>query len=158
MKRLPLLIAVLLVFKLTAAFAQEPVHHDHAPSHDGRAVLALSPGERAVILKEMWMLLDGVQKMTGALGRQDMPAVAAAARAIGQKLAHEVPAPLGAKLPLEFRQLGSSVHRDFDQIAMDADTLGDVSYALNQLSSTLQKCVACHATYQIRTPFPDPGR
>jgi len=56
---------------------------------------------------------------------------------------------------LEFRQLGFSVHREFDQIAMDAESLKDVSTTLGQLSATLQKCVSCHATYQIRTPAPD---
>lgn len=54
---------------------------------------------------------------------------------------------------MEFRQLGFSVHRDFDQIALDAESLKDVSYSLSQLSGTLKKCVSCHATYQIRTPM-----
>ncbi len=158
MKRLSILLAVLPGLMLTAAYAQEPhAHHDPSPSHDGRAVLELSPGERATILEEMRMFLDGVQKMTGALGRQDMPAAAAAARAMGQKMVHEVPPELRAKLPLEFRQLGFSVHREFDQIALDADSLKDASHTLNQLSSTLQKCVACHATYQIRVPRQDSG-
>jgi uncharacterized protein YggL (DUF469 family) len=70
---------------------------------------------------------------------------------MGQKMVHEVPPALRAKLPLEFRQLGFSVHRDFDQIALDAESLKDVSHSLNQLSDTLQKCVGCHATYQIQT-------
>jgi hypothetical protein len=86
-----------------------------------------------------------------------MPAVAAAARDLGQKMTHEVPPALRAKLPQEFRQLGFSVHREFDQIALDAESLKDVSYSLGQLSATLQKCVNCHATYQIRTPLLDAG-
>lgn len=150
--------AALLAVNTAAAWAQEP-HPQHTPaaSHDGRAILALTPAERAMILEEMRMFLDGVQKLTGALGHQDMQAAAAAARGMGQKMVHEVPPALRAKLPQEFRQLGFSVHREFDQIALDADSLKDVSYTLNQLSSTLQKCVACHATYQIRTPFPESG-
>jgi hypothetical protein len=100
----------------------------------------------------MRQFLDGVQQMTSALGRQDMPAAADAARGMGQKLAHALPPALGAKLPQEFRQLGFAVHRDFDQIALDADSLQDLNTSLNQLSATLQKCVSCHATYQIRTP------
>jgi len=142
------LLAAVLSLNMTAALAQDA--HAHAPSHDGRAVLELTPGERVMILEEMRMFLDGLQKMTGAFGRQDMPAVAAAARGLGQKMVHEVPPALRAKLPAEFRQLGFSVHRDFDQIALDADSMKDVSTSLNQLSATLQKCVACHATYQIQ--------
>ncbi len=152
MKRLSIALVTLLSLNLPAARAQDPHASLHAPAQDGRVVLELSPAERVVILEEMRMLLSGVQKMTGALGQQDMPAVAEAARALGQKMAHEVPPALRAKLPLEFRQLGSSVHRDFDQIALDADSLKDVSYSLTQLSATLQKCVSCHATYQIQAP------
>jgi len=155
MKFHPLILAVLLNLGLTAASADSP--HAHVPTHDSRVVLELTPGERAMILEEMRLFLAGLQKMTGALGKQDMPAVAAAARDLGQKMTHEVPPALRAKLPQEFRQLGFSVHREFDQIALDAESLKDVSYSLGQLSATLQKCVNCHATYQIRTPLLDAG-
>jgi hypothetical protein len=157
MKRQRILLAALLGLNLSAVSAQDEHAHHPAPAHDGRAMLELNPDERAMILEEMRQFLGGVQKMTAALGRQDMPAAAEAARAMGQKMAHEVPPALRAKLPMEFRQLGFSVHREFDQIALDADGLKDVSYSLNQLSATLQKCVACHATYQIRSPMLNAG-
>ena len=156
MKRQSAILAALLSLAVTATYAEDA----HSPlakaaAHDSRVMLELTPGERAMILEEMRMFLDGVQKMTGALGKQDMPGAAESARGMGQKMVHEVPPELRAKLPLEFRQLGFSVHRDFDQIALDADSLKDVSFSLNQLSATLQKCVSCHATYQIRTPASD---
>ena len=151
MKRQAIL-ATLLSLSLSAVCAADlPAHHAHAPAHDGRALLELNPDERAMILEEMRLFLDGVQKISGALAKPDMVAVADSARGLGQKMAPEVPPALHAKLPLEFRQLGFSVHHDFDQIALDADSLKDVSHSLNQLSDTLQKCVSCHATYQIRT-------
>jgi hypothetical protein len=103
----------------------------------------------------MRLFLDGVQKMTAALGKQDMPATAQAARALGQAMVHEVPPALRAKLPMEFRQLGFAVHREFDQIALDAESLKDASHSLGQLSAALQKCVSCHTVYQIRTPALD---
>jgi hypothetical protein len=147
-------LAAVLCLNMAAASAQDmPDHHAHAPAADGRAILALNPGERVMVLEEMRLFLDGVEKMTGALGRQDMQATADAARGMGMRMAHEMPLALRAKLPMEFRQLGFSVHRDFDQIAMDAESLKDVSYSLNQLSATLQKCVSCHAAYQIRSPL-----
>lgn len=151
MKHQPAFLAALLSLGMTAAYAEDPHAHHHAPAHDGRTVLELTPAERAMILEEMRMFLDGVQKMTGALAKPDMTAAAEAARGMGQKMVHEVPPALRAKLPQEFRQLGFSVHREFDQIALDADSLKDVSYSLNQLSDTLKKCVSCHATYQIQT-------
>jgi hypothetical protein len=152
MKHYSIALAALLSLNLTAAHAQDQHAQHHTPDHDTRVVLELTPSERVMILEEMRMFLAGVQKMTGALGQQDMPAVAEAARGMGQKMVHEVPPALRAKLPMEFRQLGASVHGDFDQIAMDAESLKDVSYSLGQLSATLQKCVSCHAMYQIRTP------
>lgn len=154
MKRLiPLVGGALLSLALNGAIAADP-HHAHAVGAvtDGRAVLELTPAERVMILEEMRLFLDGVQKMTGALAKQDMQASANAARNLGRKMVHEVPPALRAKLPLEFRQLGSSVHSDFDQMAMDAESLKDVSHSLSQLSATLKKCVSCHTMYQIQTP------
>ena len=152
-------LAALLCMNLAAAHAQD-MPSGHALAHhermtDGRTILTLTPGERMMVLAEMRLFLDGVGKLTGALGKQDMQAAAAAAHEMGMKMAHEMPPALRAKLPMEFRQLGFSVHRDFDQIAMDAESLKDVSHSLNQPSATLQNCVSCHAAYQIRAPLND---
>lgn len=152
MKSLNMFVGGILCLALSSAIASEARdEHHHGHAVDGRAVLALTPDERAMILEEMRLFLSGVQLMTDALGKQDMKAAASAARGMGQKMVHEVPPALRAKLPQEFRQLGFSVHSDFDQIALDADNLMDVSYSLSQLSATLQKCVSCHAAYQIQT-------
>ncbi len=155
MKHLAAALVVLLSPNLSVAHAQDQHAQHPTPDHDARAVLDLTPSERVMILEEMRLFLTGVQKMTGGLGQQDMTAVAEAARGMGQKMAHAVPPALRAKLPMEFRQLGATVHGDFDQIALDAESLKDVSYSLGQLSATLQKCVSCHAMYQIRTPALD---
>lgn len=143
---------------LSGAIAAES-HNDHSAGlvEDGRAVLKLTPDERMMILEEMRLFLDGVQKMTYSLSKQDMQAAADAARNMGQKMVHEVPPALRAKLPQEFRQLGATVHGSFDQIALDAETLKDVSYTLNQLSATLKNCASCHATYQIQGPALNTG-
>ncbi|MCA1926718.1 MAG: hypothetical protein LDL16_10630 [Thiobacillus sp.] len=125
------------------------------PDPDARTALHLTPAERAAVLQEMHLFLSGVGEMAGALARNDMAGTAQAARRLGIRMAVDVPPSLREKLPMEFRQRGAEVHRDFDQIALDADSLGDVSYSLNQLSGTLHKCVACHARYQIR---PSPAR
>ncbi|MEW6589523.1 MAG: hypothetical protein AB1418_00650 [Pseudomonadota bacterium] len=142
---LTLLALFALVLPAAGAQAAEP-----ADAFERRVALALTPTERGILLEEMHAFLAGVQKLTDALGRQDFPAAAQAARVLGPAMAHEVPAAMRAKLPPEFRQLGASTHADFAQIAMDAESLGDVSHSLGQLSATLQKCVACHTTYQVR--------
>ena len=69
--------------------------------------------------------------------------------------AQGVSAGLAAKLPLEFKTLGHSVHGDFDRMAMDAEAMNDVRLSLRQLGNIMKKCVACHATYQITLA---PGR
>lgn len=47
-------------------------------------------------------------------------------------------------------QIGMPMHKEFDQIAADAESLKDAKHTLQQLSATMGKCTACHATYQIR--------
>ena len=106
MKHVLTTFAALLSLGVTAAYAEHPpTHHAQMPAGDSRVMLELDPGERAMILEEMRQFLGGVQKMTGALARQDMQEAAGAARGMGQKMVHEVPPALRAKLPLEFRQL-----------------------------------------------------
>ena len=150
-----LTLAAVLSLNIGMAQAADPNEH-HAPmiSFDKRVSLNLTSSERALLLEEMHQFVDGLQEMTGALSKQDMTAASQSARKLGIVMGHEVPPAMRAKLPMEFRQLGSSVHRDFDQIALDADKLQDVSHALSQLSATLQKCASCHAAYQIQLNNP----
>lgn len=124
-----------------------------AGSTDRRAKLLLSASERDLVLAEMRGLLTSSQAILDAALDGDMPRAAAAARAAGmgevEHISLEIKGPLMGKLPLEFKQLGFSVHRDFDQIALDAESLGDRDHALRQLAQLMQKCVACHAGYAI---------
>ncbi|MEK7262113.1 MAG: hypothetical protein AAB194_02255 [Pseudomonadota bacterium] len=123
------------------------------PADDRRIAIVLEPAERSLVLAEMRGFLIAVQVITEAVTRNDAKAIAAAARPMGMAAAGGVPATLAAKLPLEFKQLGHSVHEDFDRLALDAEALGDVKHAHTQLSETLKKCVACHALYQITAPI-----
>ncbi len=120
-------------------------------AEDGRKAIVLAPSERGLILAEMRAFLTGLQGMTAALTQEDMKTVAATARSLGRAATHEVPPALMAKLPLEFKQLGFSVHGDFDQIALDAESLGDPKHTLAQMGAVMQKCVGCHATYQLQS-------
>lgn len=122
---------------------------------DGRVTILLEPSERAVVLNEMRQFLAGIQQMLEAAERKDAAAIAKITRPLGMAAAHAVPPGLAAKLPLEFKTLGHSVHNDFDRIAMDAEAMNDARLSLRQLGETMKKCVACHAAYQIAlTPAP----
>lgn len=124
---------------------------------DGRKAIILESSERAVVLNEMRQFLAGIQNILDAADRGDAAAIAKIAHPLGMAAAHNTPAGLAAKLPLEFKTLGYSVHSDFDRLAMDADAMSDVRLSLRQLSNTMKKCVACHAAYQIAAA-PAPGR
>ncbi|MCR4346706.1 MAG: hypothetical protein NUV55_05845 [Sulfuricaulis sp.] len=119
---------------------------------DGRVTILLDPSERVVVLNEMRQFLVGIQQMLEAAERKDAAAIVKITRPLGMAAAHAVPPGLAAKLPLEFKTLGHSVHNDFDRIAMDAEAMNDVQLSLRQLGQTMNKCVACHATYQIALP------
>lgn len=123
-------------------------------AEDPRRAIVLDPPERALVLTEMRGFLTAVQKITDAAVRNDAGAIAAAAKPMGMAAAGGVPPTLAAKLPLEFKQLGFSVHEDFDRIALDAEALGDTRHSLAQLGETLGKCVSCHAMFQITAPAP----
>ena len=142
-----LLLGVIAVMAYTFLVAGKTV-----PADDRRTAIVLEPAERSLVLTEMRGFLIAVQAITEAVTRNDAKAIAAAARPMGMAAAGGVPATLAAKLPLEFKQLGHSVHEDFDRIALDIEAMGDVKHAHTQLSETLKKCVACHALYQITAP------
>lgn len=123
-------------------------------AEDGRYAIHLSPGERALVLSEMRAFLVGTQQILAAAANDDSAGVAAAAKSVGRAAAHEVPPTLMAKLPLEFKQLGMSVHDSFDSLALDAPQFTAPKDTLNAMSGILQKCVACHASFQLVTDGP----
>ncbi len=123
-------------------------------AEDARRAIVLDPPERALVLTEMRGFLTAVQQITDAAVRNDAKAIAAAAKSMGMAAAGGVPPTLAGKLPLEFKQLGFSVHQDFDRIALDAEAMDDARHSLTQLGETLGKCVACHAMFQLTAAPP----
>lgn len=143
----------LVMFMLAApVWANDDHSHgaaDHANLKDERKVLNLEPSERAMILLEMRQFLNGIQIMTDALSRDDLKTVAQATKPLGNLATHDIPDSLKAKLPKEFKQLASAVHGGFDQLAMDAESLGDTKHTQKQLGGILKNCVSCHSMFQI---------
>lgn len=116
---------------------------------DGRAEIALTASDRDIVLAEMRAILGAVQGVTQGLAQQDLKIVAQQARSVGLSAMGLVPPSLMQALPLEFKTLGRSLHAEFDQIALDAEQLGDREHTLQQLGEVMNKCVACHATYRL---------
>jgi len=117
---------------------------------DGRTAILLKEDERNLVLEEMRNMLDSVQGIIAGLSEQDLAMVASASRASGSSMAQQVPPALMTKLPLEFKQLGHSVHSGFDELTVAATQEETTDMILYRLSGQLSRCVACHATYQLQ--------
>lgn len=116
---------------------------------DGRTEIALAPVERDQILAEMRQLLKGVQGVVTAVNEQNAKGAETAARAVGMGMAVDVEPAIMMKLPLPFKQMGMSVHRDFDAIA-DGVARGEAgAQSLQRLSSIMSRCTTCHDLYRL---------
>ncbi len=156
MKKLCLPIILLLVAAVGALLYTFVVKGQTAPGSksDPRTALVLEPGERALVLEEMRAFLASVQTIVLAATKDDMPAVIEAARKVGRAAQGEVPVSLMKKLPASFKKLGFATHQGFDQLAMDAEALGDKDQVLEALGNLLNNCNGCHAAFQITTANP----
>ena len=126
-------------------------------STDNRKAVLLSPPERDLILGEMRTMLTVVSGVLTAIGEGDTKKASAAARSAGMAMAVDTTPLLMAKLPLEFKSLGMSVHGDFDLLAADIDTGLTQQQVVQRLGATTTKCVACHSVYRLRAETP-PGQ
>jgi len=120
-------------------------------SADGRTAILLDAGERDLVLAEMRAFLESTQQITAAVAAKDMKAAAVAARKVGRAAQQGVPGSLMGKLPLGFKTLGFDTHSKFDELARDANDLGDPQHTLDQLGVLMQNCVGCHAAFRIET-------
>ncbi|MBX3319124.1 MAG: hypothetical protein KF890_04525 [Nitrospira sp.] len=118
---------------------------------DGRTEILLAPAERDQILAEMRHLLKAVDGIIRGLGepKPDLKAIEAAARGAGMNMAADVELAMMAKLPLPFKQLGMSIHKDMDALA---DAIGQdetPQQLLQRLSSMTARCTVCHDMYGL---------
>lgn len=143
-------IALLLWVITIAVFAWFFVRGNTTAGTDGRTAIALQPAERDLVLSEMRKLLLATQGILEGAGQGDIGHIIKSARAAGMAVAADVNPMLLTKLPLEFKKLGMSVHRDMDEIAKAAEGGAPTPEILKMASATLNKCVACHATWQIK--------
>jgi len=119
------------------------------PGSDGRTEIVLAATERDAILAEMRQLLKAVQGVVTAVNEQKPQSAQQAARAVGMGMAADVEPAIMMKLPLPFKRMGMSVHRDFDAIA-DGLAQGEASHhTLQRLSSIMSRCTTCHDVYRL---------
>lgn len=126
------------------------------PSADGRRAIQLAPAERDLVLGEMRTMLSSVQGVVQGVQAHDPKQVAVAGRASGMSAAVDLSPGLMAKLPLEFKNLGLSVHRGFDDLAQAAEKGASGDELLNALGKQLAACVGCHASYRLEAAATKP--
>ncbi|MDH5360685.1 MAG: hypothetical protein OEX03_08985 [Gammaproteobacteria bacterium] len=118
---------------------------------DGRRAIILTTSERDNVLADMRIFLSSVQQITDGISKKNSQKVINSAQAVGSKNHKEPPGTLIAKLPLQFKMLGSDTHKKFDALALDAQQRGVGEHTLSQLSSLMNNCISCHATYRLET-------
>lgn len=151
MKRNICLIAMLLWLMTLAVGAWLFVRGWTRPGSDGRTEILLAPAERDQILAEMRLLLKTVDGILRGLGdvEIDRRVLAMIAREAGMGMAADVEPTIMAKLPLPFKQLGMSIHKDMDALA-DAIAEGATTQEIiRRLSDMTARCTACHEMYRL---------
>jgi len=118
---------------------------------DSRTAVVLTKAEREQILVEMRQLLKSVHGVLRGVSSQDLNGMEKAARAAGMVMAADVNPALMAKLPLTFKAMGMSVHRDFDGLADGIQSGERGEQALKRLSDLTSRCIACHDLYRFST-------
>jgi hypothetical protein len=142
--------AILLWVATVAVFAWFFIRGNTVAGTDNRTAVVLGAGERTLILSEMRGLLAGTYNILDGINRNDPKQIAKAARAVGMASAADVNPALMAKLPISFKQLGVSVHHDMDDLAQAAESGKPAAELQTMLTNTLSKCVACHASWQLK--------
>lgn len=115
-----------------------------------RQVVWLSANQKEAFLGEMRAFMSASQQILEASLADNMPQVASAARNVGMKMIRNTPKDLKERLPKQMMVLGPATHRAFEEIANEAETLGDKEVILTKLAKLQKNCVACHQAYQIK--------
>lgn len=118
---------------------------------DGRTEIRLAPPERDQILAEMRLLLKAVDGIIRELGEADpdRKQMETTARAVGTEMAADVEPAIMVKLPLTFKQMGMSIHKDMDALADAIGRHETPQQILRRLSSMTARCTACHDMYRF---------
>ncbi|OQW32663.1 MAG: hypothetical protein A4E19_04675 [Nitrospira sp. SG-bin1] len=123
-----------------------------AQGSDGRTEILLAPAERDQILAEMRLLLKAVDGVVRGLGdpQPGLKQMEEIARASGMTMAADTEPAIMVKLPLPFKQMGMSIHKDMDALA-DAIAQNETpQQILQRLSSMTARCTVCHDMYKFR--------
>ena len=143
------LIAIVLWAITAGVFGYFFVRGWTSESSDRRTAIHLAPAERDLVLGEMRQMLHSVHNLITGLSAGDPKIMEQAARASGMGMAADVNPIIMAKLPIEFKQQGMSVHRDFDALADTIARGADQATVLREFTGITARCVGCHTSYRL---------
>jgi len=95
---------------------------------------------------------SGPWRGTGLVGHDqeaDRTQIEQAARSAGMAMAADVNSALMAKLPLPFKHMGMSIHKDMDALADAIVQKETPQQILQRLSSVTARCTKCHDLYRF---------
>ena len=147
--KLSILLNIILIAVIAFGVNKFVIQGSTAPSDDGRTALLIAPSEKDYVLTEMRAFLETVQGITTAIGEDDMAKVSTLAAKAGKFSPANVPAPLFAKMPLEFKTLGMETHTLFENLAKTAAESGSAQAVSVALGDLMLNCTACHSSYRL---------
>jgi hypothetical protein len=118
-------------------------------SEDLRTPIVLTEHERLLALEEMRMFLSASQQILQAASHDDMQTVAEVAAKVGECIPTSLPGDLLSKLPEDFGKLGFATHDAFDALAWKVKGGVSSQEVVEDLSTLMQNCVACHASWRF---------
>jgi len=120
-----------------------------APYADGRTSVLLTADERAAELASMRGILESVQEIMEDTIAGDFQAAAQTATSQGMSAFNQEDPAVVAKLPIGFKSMGMGTRGAFDDLATTLDSTDNALEALDELSTLMLNCVACHQTYRL---------
>ncbi len=116
---------------------------------DTRRPVRLNETEHEFVLSEMRGFVESLQQVMSGLAAGNMKMVAEAAKRSGRRTANQAPRSLAVKFPPAFAALGAATHQYWDELAAEAEDMGDGAEIVRQLSVLLNNCTTCHAGYRL---------
>ena len=125
-----------------------------ATAEDGRTPVYLDEPERQFVLEEMRGFIEILQLVMNGLSANNMEEIARGAKLSGKATSNKAPSTLGRKFPPEFAALGGNTHQLWDELAAEAEDMGDSKEIISQLGALLGNCTACHSAYRLAQETP----
>lgn len=148
-----LVVSLIFCSSIAASFSGWSQVPPSTESAERRAPVVLRPNEKAAMLSDMREYLKGVQAIVAALAKDDMDTVSAVAKSLGTINIVSRPLIFPTVSGTGFRDLSALVHKNFEEMAIDAKTHRNTKATLERLAPLMKRCVTCHETYYITDKF-----